>query len=95
MSETAVKVENLGKSYRLGTIGTRTLKDDLFGWFSKAGSKQQREENIIWALKEIDFEVKKGEAVGIVGKNGAGKSTLLKLLSRTTEPNTSQTPAKY
>jgi lipopolysaccharide transport system ATP-binding protein len=88
MSETAVKVENLGKSYRLGTIGTRTLKDDLFGWFSKTGSKQQREENIIWALKEIDFEVKRGEAVGIVGKNGAGKSTLLKLLSRTTAPST-------
>jgi lipopolysaccharide transport system ATP-binding protein len=87
MSDIAIKVENLGKSYRLGTVGTRSMARDIMGLFSGA-QKEKANENIIWALKDIDFSIKKGDAVGIVGKNGAGKSTLLKLLSRTTAPST-------
>jgi lipopolysaccharide transport system ATP-binding protein len=87
MSETAIKVENLGKCYRLGSIGSGSLKDDFFSLFSSR-SKEKKEENTVWALRDIDFSIPKGSAVGIVGKNGAGKSTLLKLLSRTTAPTT-------
>ena len=87
MSEVAIKVENLGKSYRLGSIGSKSLVDDFLNLF---GSKQKDkpDENLIWALSEVGFEINKGDAVGIVGKNGAGKSTLLKILSRTTAPTT-------
>jgi lipopolysaccharide transport system ATP-binding protein len=87
MSDIAIKVENLGKSYRLGTVGTRSMARDIMGLFSGA-QKEKANDNIIWALKDVDFSIKKGDAVGIVGKNGAGKSTLLKLLSRTTAPST-------
>jgi lipopolysaccharide transport system ATP-binding protein len=87
MGETAIKVENLGKSYRLGAIGASSVKDDFFSFFSSK-TREKKEENIVWALRDIDFTIPKGAAVGIVGKNGAGKSTLLKLLSRTTAPST-------
>jgi lipopolysaccharide transport system ATP-binding protein len=87
MTETAIKVENLGKSYRLGSIGSSSLKDDFLSLFSSS-SRQKKEDNLVWALRDIDFNIPKGSAVGIVGKNGAGKSTLLKLLSRTTAPTT-------
>jgi lipopolysaccharide transport system ATP-binding protein len=86
MSEIAIKVENLGKSYRLGTVGTKSLVQDVLGLFSSS-QKEKVDEQTIWALKDVDFSIKKGDAVGIVGKNGAGKSTLLKLLSRTTAPS--------
>jgi len=86
MSEIAIKVENLGKSYRLGTVGTKSLVQDILGVFSSK-QKEKAEEKTIWAIKDIDFSIKRGDAVGIVGKNGAGKSTLLKLLSRTTAPS--------
>jgi lipopolysaccharide transport system ATP-binding protein len=85
MSEVAIKVENLGKSYRLGSLGSETLMEDIFAFFSRH-KKDEKKDSILWALKDIGFEIKKGDAVGIVGKNGAGKSTLLKLLSRTTAP---------
>lgn len=87
MSDIAIKVENLGKSYRLGSLGSQSLKDDVLGWFS-GSRKEKQQESILWALQNVGFEIKRGDAVGIVGKNGAGKSTLLKLLSRTTAPTT-------
>lgn len=108
MSETVIKVENLSKQYRLGMVGAGTLREDLVGlWYKirgkedpylKIGEANNRAtagtSDYVWALKNVNFEVKKGEVLGIIGKNGAGKSTLLKLLSRVTAPTTGEIKAK-
>ena len=108
MSDTVIKVENLSKQYRLGVIGTGTLSHDLNRWWHKMRGKEDPYLKIgetndrsvkggseyVWALKDINFDVKRGEVLGIVGKNGAGKSTLLKLLSRVTSPTTGEIKAK-
>lgn len=91
MSDTVIKVDNLGKMYRIGeTIRHDTLRDAIGDFFTRPfRSKDVKRENndtIIWALKDVSFEVKRGEIIGIIGRNGAGKSTLLKVLSRITTP---------
>ena len=95
---TVVSVENLSKAYRLGQIGTGTLSRDLSVWWAKARGKPNpllkigqkdhgnRDGETIWALKDVSFEVKQGEVLGIIGRNGAGKSTILKILSQITAP---------
>ena len=96
MSDLAIKIEDVKKEYRLGTIGGGTLSADLESWWAKKrgkedpnakiGTDQSKKGQRFYALNGINLEVKKGEALGIIGHNGAGKSTLLKLLSRVTAP---------
>ena len=102
MSNTVIKVENISKQYRLGNVGTGTISHDVNRWWHSMRGKEDPylmigEENdrtvkgksdYVWALRNINFDVKQGEVLGIIGRNGAGKSTLLKILSRTTTPTT-------
>jgi len=86
MSEVAIKAENLSKLYQLGARKSGSLRESLTHQWSRLTGKKRDAGQDFWALQDVSFEIKKGEAVGVIGKNGAGKSTLLKLLSRITEP---------
>jgi lipopolysaccharide transport system ATP-binding protein len=98
MSNPVISIENLSKAYQLGVIGTGTAKGDAQRWWAKLRGKpdpllkidetdhSNRQGETLWALKDINFQVQQGDALGIIGRNGAGKSTLLKILSRVTAP---------
>ncbi len=83
MSDIAIKVQNISKRYLIGDTSSGSLQETISGFFGNKASNRTEE---FYALRDISFEVKRGEAIGIIGKNGAGKSTLLKVLSRITEP---------
>jgi lipopolysaccharide transport system ATP-binding protein len=106
MSNIVISVENLSKSYRLGQIGTGTLSNDLKVWWAKKRGLPNpmlkvnqidygnRDGETLWALKDINFTVERGEVLGIIGRNGAGKSTILKILSRVTAPTSGYAKVK-
>ncbi len=108
MSQTVIQIEDLSKHYRLGVIGGRRLADDVNRVWAKLRSKPDPLSKVdeetnhsgdssteeLWALRQVSFDVKQGEAIGIIGRNGAGKSTLLKILSRITSPTSGEVRLK-
>lgn len=108
MNNIAIKTEDLSKAYQLGEIGTGTISRDLERWWAKLRGQEdpflrigetndrtaKGNSNIVWSLKDINFDINQGDAVGIIGRNGAGKSTLLKILSRVTSPTTGSIKVK-
>ena len=102
MSDTAIRVDGLGKRYRIGQREARadTFQDALWSavrspfQYLLTMTRPPSENETLWSLRDVSFEVKRGEVLGVIGQNGSGKSTLLKILSRITEPTTGRAVIK-
>lgn len=108
MNDTVIQINNLSKLYRLGLVSTGTISHDLNRFWAKIRGKEdpylqvgetndrsaKSNSDYVWALNDINLEIKRGDRVGIIGKNGAGKSTVLKILSKVTGPTTGQIKIK-
>lgn len=105
MADTVLQVRNVSKYYRLGQFNNGTLAKDIQSWCAVKRGKEDPNATLdsngrktgvdgFWALKDINFDIKQGERIGIIGKNGAGKSTLLKLISQITAPTTGEIKIK-
>src|ERR1700760_4423563 len=104
----AIKVEHLSKAYQLGEIGTGTISRDLERFWARVRGKEdpflkigevndrtvKSNSDVVWGLKDLNFDIQQGDSVGIIGRNGAGKSTLLKILSRVTAPTDGKVKVK-
>ena len=102
MKDYSISINNLSKKYNLGTISSGTLSGDISSFWAQLRNThdpnsqlettniiaQEEKSKSIWALKNINIDIKKGQIVGIIGNNGAGKSTLLKIISQITAPST-------
>jgi len=108
MGKKVLEIENLGKQYKLGQVGTGTLSHDLNRWWAKLRGKDdpfqklgvendrtsEKSSGYVWALQDVNFSLNEGDVLGVIGRNGAGKSTLLKLLSKITSPTTGEIRVK-
>src|SRR6187551_2800726 len=101
MGDAAIRVDQLGKQYRIGAVQAEQqrlgeqLSDRVGGLFRRLREKNSNgavhsHARMIWALRDVAFEVRQGEVLGVIGRNGSGKSTLLKILSGITEPTTGE-----
>ncbi|MDO8586174.1 MAG: ABC transporter ATP-binding protein [Armatimonadota bacterium] len=88
MTKPVIEIQNISKRYRIGAGKEPylSLRDEIAKWLSPAAMRARRAQTELWALKDVNFDVSEGEAVGVIGRNGAGKSTLLKILSKITPP---------